>query len=89
MVSAGAITLRRKRPYLVTGWFWYLVMLLPVIGLIQVGSQAYADRYTYLPQIGLYLLLAWAITDVLVSRLECRISWRRKEQLSPQITHVF
>src|SRR5438445_11192750 len=64
IVSAVAIALRRKSPYLITGWFWYLVMLLPVIGLIQVGSQAHADRYTYLPQIGLYLLLAWAITDI-------------------------
>ena len=73
LVSAGAIALRRKLPYLVTGWFWYLVMLLPVIGLIQVGSQAHADRYTYLPQIGLYLLLAWAITDALASRLQRRI----------------
>ncbi len=68
LVSAAAIALRHKRPYLLTGWFWYLVMLLPVIGLIQVGSQAHADRYTYLPQIGLYLLLAWAITDALTSR---------------------
>ncbi len=68
LVSAGVIALRHKRPYLLTGWFWYLVMLLPVIGLIQVGSQAHADRYTYLPQIGLYLLLAWAITDALTSR---------------------
>ena len=73
LMSAGAIALRHKRPYLVTGWFWYLVMLLPVIGLIQVGSQAHADRYTYLPQIGLYLLLAWAITDALTSRLQRRI----------------
>jgi tetratricopeptide (TPR) repeat protein len=73
LVSAGAIALRHKRPYLVTGWFWYLVMLLPVIGLVQVGSQAHADRYTYLPQIGLYLLLAWAITDALTSRLQRRI----------------
>ena len=73
MVSAGAIALRDKRPYLVTGWFWYLIMLLPVIGLIQVGSQAHADRYTHLPQIGLYLLLAWTITDALVSGLQCRI----------------
>jgi len=73
LVSAGAIALRHKRPYLLTGWFWYLVMLLPVIGLIQVGSQAHADRYTYLPQIGLYLLLAWAITDALASRLQRRI----------------
>jgi protein O-mannosyl-transferase len=67
-VSAGAIVLRHKRPYLLTGWFWYLIMLLPVIGLIQVGSQAHADRYTYLSQIGLYLLLAWAIPDALASR---------------------
>jgi tetratricopeptide (TPR) repeat protein len=73
MMSAGAIALRRKRPYLVTGWFWYLVMLMPVIGLVQVGSQAHADRYTYLPQIGLYLLLAWTITDALASRLQRRI----------------
>ena len=73
MVSAGAIALRRKSPYLITGWFWYLVMLLPVIGLIQVGSQAHADRYTYLPQIGLYLLLAWAITDALAPQLQRRI----------------
>jgi tetratricopeptide (TPR) repeat protein len=73
LVSAGAIALRRKSPYLITGWFWYLLMLLPVIGLIQVGSQAHADRYTYLPQIGLYMLLAWAITDALASRLQRRI----------------
>jgi tetratricopeptide (TPR) repeat protein len=69
VVSAGGIALRHKRPYLVTGWFWYLIMLLPVIGLVQVGSQAHADRYTYLPQIGLYVLLAWGITDALASRL--------------------
>src|SRR5437588_10337700 len=70
LVSAGVIALRHKQPYLVTGWFWYLTMLVPVIGLIQVGSQAHADRYTYLPQIGLYLLLAWAITDALTSPLQ-------------------
>ena len=73
LVSAGAIALRRKSPYLVTGWFWYLLMLLPVIGLVQVGSQAHADRYTYLPQIGLYVLLAWAIPDVLTSQVQRRI----------------
>ena len=73
LVSAGVIALRHKRPYLVTGWFWYLTMLVPVIGLIQVGSQAHADRYTYLPQIGLYLLLAWAITDALTSPFQRRI----------------
>jgi tetratricopeptide (TPR) repeat protein len=73
LVSAGAIALRNKRPYFITGWFWYLTMLLPVIGLVQVGSQAHADRYTYLPQIGLYVLLVWAITDASASQLQRRI----------------
>jgi len=68
LATSGAITLRRKRPYFLTGWFSYLLMLLPVIGLIQVGSQGHADRYTYLSQIGLYILLAWTITDALASR---------------------
>lgn len=55
---------RRNTPYLITGWFWYLGMLLPVIGIIQVGSQGWADRYTYLPQIGLYVCLTWAFVDL-------------------------
>ncbi len=54
----------RRRRYLITGWFWYLVMLAPVIGLLQVGNQAHADRYTYLPQIGLSLALAWGARDL-------------------------
>ncbi len=57
-ISVGVFLLRRHR-YLVTGWLWYLVMLVPVIGILQVGNQARADRYTYLPQIGLYLLITW------------------------------
>jgi tetratricopeptide (TPR) repeat protein len=69
-VSAVAIALGRKRPYLITGWLWYLIMLLPVIGLVQVGSQAHADRYTYLPQIGLYILLSWTIADASASQLQ-------------------
>ena len=54
-----AFTLRRSRPWILVGWLWYLISLLPVIGLVQVGLQAHADRYTYLPQIGLYLIVAW------------------------------
>jgi tetratricopeptide (TPR) repeat protein len=50
---------RRRRPWLLMGWLWYLVMLLPVLGLVQVGDQAHADRYTYLPQIGVYLAITW------------------------------
>jgi len=62
-ISAGIFVLRR-RPYFLTGWLWYLLMLVPVIGIVQVGVQARADRYTYLPQIGLYLLLTWAAAEL-------------------------
>ena len=58
-VTAIALWLRRRRPALIVGWCWYLVMLLPVSGLVQVGAQARADRYTYLPMIGVALALAW------------------------------
>jgi tetratricopeptide (TPR) repeat protein len=66
LISAGVLAGRRKHPYLLVGWLWYLVMLLPVIGIIQVGAQARADRYTYLPQMGLYLLLTWLVADLSV-----------------------
>ena len=62
-VSTVAILFGPKHRYLLVGWLWYLGMLVPVIGLIQVGEQAMADRYTYLTQIGLYILLAWAVAD--------------------------
>ena len=62
-VSAAVFVLRRRR-YFVIGWLWYLIMLGPVIGILQVGNQARADRYTYLPQIGLYLLLTWGAADL-------------------------
>ncbi len=55
---------RRKYPFLLVGWLWYLGMLVPMIGLVQVGSQARADRYTYLPQIGLYLLVTWGAMEL-------------------------
>ncbi|HEV8492949.1 MAG TPA: tetratricopeptide repeat protein, partial [Candidatus Angelobacter sp.] len=58
-ITAAAWRLRRERPYLWMGWLWNLVMLAPVIGLLQLGQQAHADRYTYLPQIGLYVALSW------------------------------
>ena len=52
---------RRQYPFLAVGWFWYIVTLVPVIGIIQVGSQAMADRYTYIPMIGLLILLGWGV----------------------------
>ncbi|MGP8201202.1 MAG: tetratricopeptide repeat protein [Limisphaerales bacterium] len=54
---------RRRQPWLLTGWVWYLVMLLPVLGIIQVGAQAHADRYTYLPQIGIYMAVTWLAAE--------------------------
>ncbi len=58
-ISAMAWRWRCEIPYLLVGWLWYLVMLVPVIGLLQIGAQARADRYTYLPQIGLYVAGSW------------------------------
>lgn len=69
-ISAGVFVWRGKYPFLLTGWFWYLGMLVPMIGIVQVGSQVRADRYTYLPQIGLYILVAW-------SAMELFQQWRR------------
>jgi tetratricopeptide (TPR) repeat protein len=63
-ITLAAFVVRRKAPYFVTGWLWYLGMLVPVIGLLQVGWQGHADRYTYLPQIGLYIAVTWAVADL-------------------------
>ena len=55
----------RRRPYVTIGWFWYLGMLLPVIGILQSGEQAHADRYTYLPMIGILIALVWGVEEVI------------------------
>ncbi len=60
-VSALVLWERRRRPYLVTGWCWYLGTLVPVIGLVQVGVQSMADRYTYIPLIGIFMMAAWCL----------------------------
>jgi tetratricopeptide (TPR) repeat protein len=64
-VSIVALRLWWRAPYLATGWLWYLVTLAPVIGIIQVGGQARADRYTYVPMIGIAIALAWGGADLL------------------------
>jgi protein O-mannosyl-transferase len=75
-VVSGLVIYRfRKQPYLAAGWAWYLVTLLPVIGLVQVGSQSMADRYTYLPSIGIFIVVSWG-TAHLVS------GWRYQKLLS-------
>ena len=63
--TALGVLQARKRPHLLFGWLWFLITLLPVAGLIQVGAQAYADRYTYVPLIGLFIMLAWSVAEAL------------------------
>jgi|WetSurMetagenome_2_1015567.scaffolds.fasta_scaffold00026_60 protein O-mannosyl-transferase len=64
IVSAVAIRFARTRPYLLTGWLWFLGMLVPVIGLVQVGSQAMADRYAYVPVVGVFFAVTWLLHDI-------------------------
>jgi len=63
--SAGAIVAARARPFVLVGWLWYLGTLVPAIGIVQVGTQAMADRYTYIPLIGIFIVVAWGVADLL------------------------
>jgi Flp pilus assembly protein TadD len=64
-ISILVIRFGRRQKYLPVGWFWFVVTLVPVIGFVQVGSQAIADRYTYMPYIGLFIMLAWGLPELL------------------------
>jgi tetratricopeptide (TPR) repeat protein len=68
VAATVAFALNRRRPYLLFGWLWFLVGLAPTIGLVQVGWQAMADRYSYFPSIGLAVLIVWAAADVVAVR---------------------
>jgi len=68
------LALSRRRPYLFTGWFWFLGTLIPVIGFVEIGPASMADRYTYLPDIGLFILLTWAVTDLLQRQTVIRVT---------------
>jgi tetratricopeptide (TPR) repeat protein len=70
-VTILVLWLAKKHRYLFTGWFWYLGTLVPVIGLVQVGKQAMADRYTYISLTGLFIIIAWGVPDLLAN-------WRYK-----------
>jgi protein O-mannosyl-transferase len=61
-ITCAALKYRQRR-YLIVGWFWYLGTMVPMIGLVQVGNQAMADRYTYLPLIGLFIMIVWATAE--------------------------
>src|SRR5204863_9194472 len=74
VISVAFFTWRGKYPFLLIGWLWFLGMLVPMIGLVQVGNQTRADRYTYLSQIGLYFLLTWGAMVLFAN-------WRRGRQV--------
>ena len=63
-ITLVAIFVRQKHPYVFVGWFWYLLLLVPVLGIVQAGLQARADRFTYLPHIGITMLLTWTCADL-------------------------
>lgn len=73
VLSVGVVRFAARRPYLLVGWLWFLGTLVPVIGLIQVGDQAWADRYSYLPSIGLLIAVVWGVIDL----AEPTLAWRR------------
>jgi hypothetical protein len=64
LVSLAVFLLRQRAPYLLVGWLWYLGTLVPVIGLVQVGEQAMADRYTYVPLLGIFVMVVWGVADL-------------------------
>ncbi len=71
VLTMTAATLRRKAPYLIVGWLFYIITLLPVIGLVQVGNEGMADRYTYVPLMGIFIAIFWLVPDTL-SRISAR-----------------
>ena len=71
--TAWVIRVARRLPYLAVGWFWYLGTLIPVIGVVQVGAQAMADRYAYVPLIGIFIIAAWGLPDFLAT-------WNQREK---------
>jgi protein O-mannosyl-transferase len=69
-ITVVALSLRQRATYIAMGWLWYVGTLVPVIGLVQVGDQAYADRYTYIPLIGIFIVLVWSTADLAI-----RLNW--------------
>jgi Flp pilus assembly protein TadD len=68
-----AVLTKRRRPYLIVGWLWYLGTLVPVIGLVQIGSHGWADRYAYIPLIGIFLAISWLLTDIATDTVVRRV----------------
>ncbi len=73
LITAWTLWRVRASPHLFVGWFWYLGMLVPVIGLVQVGMQQMADRYTYLPLIGVFIMIAWEVPTWIMARAPAQV----------------
>ena len=74
LITAAVAAFAKARPYLAVGWFWFLGTLVPVIGLVQVGEQYMADRYTYIPLIGIFMALVWGVSDMLAAVAQRRVA---------------
>ncbi len=82
VISTISIRMWRRHPYFIVGWLWYIGMLVPVIGLVQVGRQSMADRYTYLPLTGLFIIVAWGVPSILKN-------WRYRNTLLSIMSVLF
>ena len=85
-VSALALWQRTARPYLMIGWLWFLGTLVPVIGLVQVGEQAIADRYAYIPLIGIFVMAVWGAADLADGR---QLSFRSRAKIAAVVMAIF
>jgi len=68
-VTFAAWTVRKRAPYVLVGWLWFVGTLVPVIGIVQIGAASMADRYTYFPSIGLFIAIVWGAADILTARV--------------------
>jgi cytochrome c-type biogenesis protein CcmH/NrfG len=84
-ISLAAFYLRKRKPWLFVGWFWFAGVLVPVVGFVQVGIQVTADRYTYLPSIGVFIALAWGLADWLARASVSRDSVFRQKAGTPSL----
>ena len=73
-ITAAVLAFVKVRPYLASGWFWFLGTLVPVIGLVQVGEQYMADRYTYIPLIGIFIALVWGVSELLTTAPQRKVA---------------
>ncbi len=74
-ITAATFVLRKRAPYLIAGWLWFIGTLVPVIGIVQIGAQSMADRYTYFPAIGLFIAIVWGVADILPKRVAANVGF--------------